>query len=90
MQSPPEVRQCGRGLSHPSDCVGKGKPFPALTPGSGVEQFLMWAHNHLQQRPAFQEHFRSALQGLVLVAASGSLSNEEQRRRPDGARLLLG
>ena len=50
----------------------------------------MCAHNHLQQRPAFQEHFRSALQGLVLVAASGSLSNEEQRTRPDGARLLLG
>ena len=50
----------------------------------------MWARNHLQQCPAFQEHFRPALQGLVLVAASGSLSNEEQRTRPDGARLLLG
>ncbi len=50
----------------------------------------MWAHNHLQQRPAFQEHFRSALEGLVLVAASGSLSNEEQRRRPDGACRFVG
>ena len=46
--------------------------FLALMSPGGVEQFLTWAHDHLgQQRPAFQERFRPALQGIVLAAASG-------------------
>ncbi len=50
----------------------------------------MWAHNHLQQRPAFQERFRPALQGLVLAAAGASLTHEEQGDRPDRARRFVG
>ena len=65
--------------------------FLALMPAGGVEQFLTWAHDHLrQQRPAFQERFRPALQGLVLAAAGASLTDEEQPGRSDRPRRFVG
>ena len=65
--------------------------FLALMPAGGVESFLSWAHDHLsRQRTEFQERFRPALRGLVVAAAGGSLTNQDQPGQPDAARRFLG
>jgi hypothetical protein len=62
--------------------------FLSLAPAAAVEDFLVWAGEHLaKQSPAFQERFRPALDGLARAARGASLDTPEE---VSSARRFLG
>ncbi len=65
--------------------------FLSLAPEGSADAFLVWATNHLQhQRPAFQERFRPALEGLALSVRKQYSVETVDNIGPDNAKRFLG